>query len=41
MALEKTGNAYEQLYEGSAPEDKDKYYDGYVEMKEGFMVCCE
>ena len=41
MALETSRDAYEQLYGNTAPEEQDKYYEGYVEMKTGLLVCCE
>ena len=33
MALDTSVGAYEQLYD-SASENSDKYYEGYVELKE-------
>ena len=40
MSLDTSSGAYEQLYDDSAPEEKDKYYEGYIEMKGKFKVCC-
>ncbi|CAB3996199.1 Hypothetical predicted protein [Paramuricea clavata] len=33
MALDTSNGAYEQLFDTSAPENSDTYYEGYVEMK--------
>jgi hypothetical protein len=41
MALVTISDAYERLYDSSGPENKDKYYEGYIEMKGKFKVCCE
>jgi hypothetical protein len=41
MALNTSSGAYEQLFDTSAPENSDTYYEGYVEMKLNFIkVCC-
>ena len=40
MSLDTSSGAYEQLYDDSAPEEKDKYCEGYIEMKGKFKVCC-
>ena len=39
MSLDTSSGAYEQLYDNSAPEETDKYYEGYIEMKGKLMVC--
>ena len=39
MSLDTSSGAYDQVYDNSAPEEADKYYEGYIEMKGKFKVC--